>query len=143
MSIRFFSQFSSFYTVLVELIGLGSLQSDLKSIASTWKHVSKLALDYHSVYHTLQLQQNPIESNDESLSWLNICIESLCKLIAENVQKSLDAVMHVCKFQFKLDFQPTSGWLEFWTGIILKPLLIFNKYFSSLCSSFQSSKESQ
>lgn len=89
-------------TVLMELIALGSLQSDVKSIASTWKHISKLAISYHSVYRTLQQQQmphHPIEPDDDSLDWLNICIESICKLIDENLQKSSDAVK-IIEFRF-------------------------------------------
>lgn len=82
------------FAVLIELVGLASLQSDIKSIASTWKHISKLAIGYHTIYRTQQQQLDLIESdsNDESLEWLNVCVESICKSIAENVQKSLDAV---------------------------------------------------
>lgn len=78
-------------TVLIELVALGSLQTDVKSIASTWKHISKLATGYHSVYLTLQQQPDDATSND-SLDWLNMCIESICKLIEENLAKSSDAV---------------------------------------------------
>lgn len=85
---------SSLLAVLIELIGLGSLQSDIKSIASTWKHISKLAIGYHTVYRALQQQQqhDPSESDDAPLDWLSKCIESICKSIEENVQKSVEAV---------------------------------------------------
>lgn len=84
-----------FDIVLKALVQLGNQQShrnDVKSMANTWKHLSKLAIDFRIIYSTLQQQQNCTELNDISedfLDWIGLCIDNICKLITSNVQKFL------------------------------------------------------
>ncbi|XP_055315479.1 uncharacterized protein LOC129575628 isoform X2 [Sitodiplosis mosellana] len=78
--------------VLQALVQLGYHQSqkdDVKSMANTWKHLSKLATDFHTIYHTLQ-QQNCSELkylSEDLLDWVAYCIDNICDLITANVQK--------------------------------------------------------
>lgn len=87
------------------MIGLGSLQSDIKSTASTWKHISRLATGYHSIHRGIQQQHgqyDPIDAtSDNSLVWLTICIENICKLIMKNMQTSLEKVKMI-QFRFEI-----------------------------------------
>lgn len=56
-------------------------------MANTWKHVSKLATDFHVIYRSAQ-QQYLIEleeSNVDVLDWIAFSIESICNLITNNV----------------------------------------------------------
>lgn len=56
-------------------------------MANTWKHVSKLATDFHVIYRTAQ-QQYSIEleeSNVDILDWIAFSIENICNLITNNV----------------------------------------------------------
>lgn len=93
-------QFTFYITVLIDLIELGTLQSDIQSKASTWKHISKLANDYYSVHHALKQQQQQRQHqptnaiSERSLDWLAICIKNICKSIEENIQTCLETVMN-------------------------------------------------
>lgn len=80
--------------VLQALVQLGKHQSqnnDVKSMANTWKHLSKLATDFRNIYCKLR-HQDCTELNDYSedlLDWVALCVENICQLITTNVQKML------------------------------------------------------
>lgn len=73
--------------VLQGLVQLGhqqSLKNDVKSMANTWKHVSKLAIDFRIVHRTVQ-QQNQMEFNEDLLDWITYSVHNICDLIKNNV----------------------------------------------------------
>lgn len=77
---------------LVELAQQQSLQTDIKSMSNTWKHLSKLASDYRSTYHMVQ-KQHPTEIHaDDFLDWMAFCVQNICNLISNNIDKILEMV---------------------------------------------------
>lgn len=82
------------FIVLLGLIQLGRQQAqrrDLKTMADTWKQLSKLAIDFRTVYELLQHQEQ-METNDISenlLDWVELFIQNICELISENVKKMI------------------------------------------------------
>lgn len=86
---------SSLDLVLLGLIELGQQQSqknDVKSMADTWKQLSKLAIEFRRVYESLQYQeQMEMSGNWENiLDWIELFIQTICELITANVQKVLE-----------------------------------------------------
>lgn len=85
-----------FFTVLKALIVLGNQQShrnEVKSMANTWKHLSKLAIDFRTIYCAIKQQPDSTEldnSSEDVLDWLEFCVENICKLITSNAQKVLE-----------------------------------------------------
>lgn len=93
--IAFLNRFSEI--VLQGLVELGhqqSLQNDIKSMASTWKHLSRLATEFHRVYRHLQ-QQSPSEfepTSEDFLDWFRLCVQNICELITNNLNTMLKMV---------------------------------------------------
>ncbi|XP_031618500.1 uncharacterized protein LOC116337773 [Contarinia nasturtii] len=82
-------------SVLQGLVELGYQQSqrdDLKSMANTWKHVSKFAMAFHPIYRSLH-EQNLLdidESEGDPLDWIAFYVQILCNLITCNVDKAVN-----------------------------------------------------
>lgn len=69
-----------------------SLRINVKSMANTWKHLSKLAVDFRSAYHTLP-QHDPLEFDAEDyFDWMTFCIQNICQLITTDVEKLQEMV---------------------------------------------------
>lgn len=59
-----------------------------KQIADAWKFVSKLAKDFETVHHNKRSTQTP----DTYLEWLEICVQSICEIIEENIEHMFDQI---------------------------------------------------
>lgn len=82
-----------YFLVFRDLAELGehqSSQNDVKSMAITWKHISKLATDFYSIYRAVKQQNHLTDTNgslDDLLDWITLCVENICKQIRNCVQK--------------------------------------------------------
>lgn len=129
------------------MLQLGNYQSqknDVKSMANTWKHLSKLAIDFHTIFHTLQ-QQNCTELQDHSedlLDWIESCVQNICELIANNVEKMLEVRQKfpfkkklVFKTSFLIFFQGTKGTSE--SMAVTKVTIFFIKLLDNLAKEYK------
>lgn len=95
-------------SVLKGLVRLGrqhSVNNNVKAMATSWKHVSKLAINFRTVYHLLQQQNQMIYNETEDwFDWLNFCIQNVSELIAHNIQNILQSVHKKDSLQKITDF---------------------------------------
>lgn len=131
--------------VLQGLVQLGhqqSLKNDVKSMANTWKHVSKLAIDFRIVHRTVQ-QQNQMEFNEDLLDWITYSVHNICDLIKNNVHDIIqvniidfiNSFFFSCKFAYFFhQFQPSKSHQEMTT--VLKITSFYLKILQNLAKEY-------
>lgn len=77
---------------MIELGRQQAHKNDVKSMADTWKQLSKLAIDFRRVHesHECQEQMEIDEHRENILDWIELFIQTICELITANVQKVFD-----------------------------------------------------
>lgn len=65
-----------------------SQRDDLKSMANTWKHLSKLSADFRMVYQSISTEL--INLQDDLFDWVAFYVQIICELITKNIHKILE-----------------------------------------------------